>query len=170
MQDKKQDKYLWGPAILEDRNEIVSRADQKIEYDGTAASLEGLSFGGIVGRRYLGLMEAMERKEIIREDSWGEVQNIKKLLKKRIEVTTMPKSMLDYFMKNMQLQTKLYISTTPISSYTRHLLVTKQLQVEHGFLSKFVESLSNNSEWQDILRKYKFYSRIDASQGDVSIK
>ena len=51
MGDDARNKYLWGPAIITDRNEVVSRANKRIEFDGTAESLKGLVFGGLLGRR-----------------------------------------------------------------------------------------------------------------------
>lgn len=69
MGDDARNKYLWGPAIITDRNEIISRVNQKIEFVGTAESLKGLVFGGLLGRQYSGLMKTMERNDIIRVNS-----------------------------------------------------------------------------------------------------
>lgn len=147
-------KYLWGPVILTDRNEIISGTDRRVEFDGSAGSLKGLLFGGLLGRRYPGLMVAMERKEIIRVNARTEVQNLKKILHQRIDVTTMPQSQLGYHIKNMQLDGQLHLSETPLFSYSRHLLVTKKLQSEYAFITAFTKGLSGNNAWRIILQKY----------------
>lgn len=156
MGDGERTKYFWGPVIMPDRNEIVSRADRKVVFDGTAASLKGLRFGGVLGRRYPLLKDAMERGEIYRENSHGEEQNIRKLLAGRIDATTIPKPVLHHFVKTMGLEGRLYVSPTPITVYTRHLLVTKGLRAEHEFLSRFVRDISDNAEWRRIMKKYGY--------------
>ncbi len=154
MKDKIKNKYLWGPPIVLDRNEIISRIDKKIDFDGTPESLYGLTFGAVFGRHYKGLMGAMENKFILRENVATHDKNLTKILLGRVHVTTMPASMLEYFINNMELKGKLYKSLIPLSSYTRHIMATQGLQAEHEFLSQFVLSLSSNPEWKEIRTKY----------------
>lgn len=157
MSDMEQSKYLWGPILMNDQNEIVSQFNRKINYDGTAGSLKGLRFGGVLGRKYdVFLEEAMEKGEINRMDTNGEKQNIQKLLLGRIDVTTIPQVVLKYFVKNMEIERKLYVSPQPRNIFTRHILVTKELEAEHKFLAKFVQGLSKNIEWQKVLNQYGF--------------
>lgn len=83
-----------------------------------------------------------------------EVLNLKKLLHERIDVTTLPKSQLSYYIKSMQLDGQLYVSSMPLISYGRHILVTKKLQAEYKFISQFSRGLSKNVDWDIILKKY----------------
>lgn len=156
MGDKEKTKYLWGPILMHDQNEIVSRADRKIDFDGTAESLKGLTFGGVLGRRYPEFEEAMKRGDIKRDDAHGEEQSLRKLLAGRIDVTTIPKPVLHYFIQSMKLEGKLYVSPTPRSTYTRHLLITKGLQAEHEFLTRFVQESSDTAKWQEMMAKYGY--------------
>lgn len=156
MKDKEKTKYLWGPSIMSDRNEIVSLVNNSVEYNGSAESLYGMSFGGILGRQYVGLMQAIKKGQITRTDARSEEQNIQRLLNNNIDVTTMPRSMLNYFIQEMELEEKLYKSSIPMSEYTRHILVTKELNQVHYFLVSFVENLKNNPQWNDISKKYGF--------------
>jgi len=157
MQDVDQSKYLWGPILMHDRNEIISLSNRKINYDGTAQSLTGLKFGGVLGRSYdVFLEKAMAQGEIRRTDTNTEKQNIQKLLRERIDVTTMPQVVLQHLIKNMNIAGKLYVSPQPRNVFTRHILATKQLKQEHEFLVKFVQDLSSNAQWQKILNQYGF--------------
>jgi len=157
MQEKDQSKYLWGPILMHDRNEIVSLSSRRISYDGTAQSLSGLRFGGVLGRNYDAFLEkAMAQGEIHRSDTNTEKQNIQKLLRERIDVTTMPQVVLQHLIKNMNIAGKLYVSPQPRNIFTRHILATKQLKQEHEFLSKFVQGLSSNAQWQEFLNQYGF--------------
>ncbi|MDM8549450.1 transporter substrate-binding domain-containing protein [Desulfobacterales bacterium HSG2] len=154
MKDIKKEKYLWTPTFLTDRNEVISRADRKIVFNG-ADSLKGLKLGGILGRKYHGLEEAFVRGDIIREDVRYERQNLKKVISGRIDVTTQPMTVAKYLIRDMGLKGKFFFSPTPLHSSTRHILVTGQLGDVHEFLSEFVRNLSDNSEWKNIVRRYE---------------
>ena len=99
-------------------------------------------------------MEAMERNDIIRVNAGTEEQNIKKLLHNRVDVTTLSKSKLNQHIGNMQLEGQLHISKVPLSSYTRHLLVTRNLKSEFTFISEFSADLAENVRWKVLLKKY----------------
>jgi len=81
-------------------------------------------------------------------------QNIRKLLHDRIDVTTISKSKLDKKVGDMQLKGRLHISKIPLSSYTRHILITRNLHPEFKFISRFCKGLEKSIRWKIILEKY----------------
>lgn len=157
MGDPEQKRYLWTPPILSDRNEVISRmSGQKpvrVIFDGPA-SLGGMRLGGVLGRKYKGLEEAIARGDILREDARGADHNLKKLLFGRIDIMSAPGTMLHYLVREMALEDKIFFSPNPLFSHTRHLLVTKKLEEVHGFLDGIVAALPENARWQAIKEKY----------------
>lgn len=154
MNDQNRTKYLWTSSIMTDRNEVISHKDNPIQFDGTAESLHGLTLGGIHGRVYKGLMASIKNGAITRVDVNYEEQNIHKLELQRINVMTIPQSMLNYFYVKDSLHNFIYISPTPFSSYTRHILVPQHEKKLHSHLDAFVKNLNDNKEWLIIKKKY----------------
>jgi polar amino acid transport system substrate-binding protein len=157
MGDKDKTKYLWSPALLSDRNEIVSRAfgkpPNRIEYSGPA-SLEGAVFGGELGRRYKGLEASFADGSIIRRNARREQQNLDMLVLGRIDVTSGSASTIRYQVNQKGLKDKLYFSPQPLFSYTRHFLIAPQLAPLSPFLSRFVTQLQQDPDWTRIKKRY----------------
>lgn len=159
MEDILRTKYLWTPSFLADTNEIISRADRKIEYDGKLSSLEGLIFGGVLGHNYP-LTEAVNSGKIIRVDCLNHTKNIEKILRNRIDFTILLGSTLNYLTEKLRLDGLVHISSIPLGPYTRHLLVTKGLQEKHGYLSDLIQALNNDDVWKRTLAKYGLKSQL----------
>lgn len=157
MGDKQKNKYLWSQKILSDQNEIVSRVEGKkpikINFDG-AKSLQGFIFGATSGRKYKGLESAIKKGDIIRQDARKEEQNLNLILRERIDFTSAAATVLRYKVKELGLQDKLHFSKTPMSSYTRHMLITKKLSHIKPLIDQFIDSLDGNSQWQSIKEIY----------------
>ncbi|WP_348650704.1 transporter substrate-binding domain-containing protein [Thalassomonas sp. RHCl1] len=154
MDDRAQTKYFWGPEIMADSNAIISPRKHPIVYDGTAKSLRGLVFAGVRGHYYVGLEADMRENRIHRIDTKSEAASIKSMLAGRVDVTSMPASTLKYFMKSMSLAGQIYTSPRPLMPYSRHIMLTKSLLVEHKLLQKQVLALKSNPDWKAILIKY----------------
>ncbi len=157
MQDKAKTKYLWTSSILSDRNEIASRMSGKspnrIVYSDIH-SLKGLVLGGVTGRRYPGIDEAVKLGEIVRFNVTGEDQNLKKLVSGRIDFMTSPHSMLKYLIRKLDLENQVYFSPTPLFTSTRHFMVTRDLIEEYEFLDNFTLGADSDPDWINIKRKY----------------
>lgn len=142
MQDKAKTKCLWTSKILTDRNEIVSRIsgkDPKQIIYNNVESLKGMVLGGVIGRRYKGIDDAVKNGEIERIDVVGEDQNLKKLLAGRIDFITAPESMLKYLIQELNLEGQLYFSPNPLFTYTRHFMVTRDLKDLYEFMENFTK-------------------------------
>lgn len=157
MGDKGKSKYLWSDAVLTDRNEIASRAQgqtpNRINYDNVDL-LKGLTFGGVTGRIYKGLEDSFKSGEIKRQDVREEEQNLDLLLHGRIDITSMAASVLNYKLQVKGIQDQIYLSPTPLISYTRHFLITRHFANLEPYINQFISSLKDNPEWHQIKQKY----------------
>lgn len=155
--DKDKQKYYWTPMLLTDQNDIISSRLRKVQYTG-ADSLKGLVFGGVLGRRYYGLEEAFKGGDILRYDVTDENAVLKLVLGGRVDVTSMPHSMVSWLVNTMPRGRQLFISPQPLFSFSRHIMLTEQLAYMHPGLSRFVTTLAHNSQWRDLLMKYQLTS------------
>lgn len=150
-------KFFWTTKILEDQNEIVSRASGKapnrVNYVDIN-SLAGMKIGGVLGRQYRGIDDAVNRGEIIREDVLGEDQNLKKLVAGKIDFLTAPRSMLKFVARELKLDDHIYFSPTPLFSYTRHFMVTRELGDVFDFMENFSKDADKDDHWTALKEKY----------------
>lgn len=157
MDDKDKSRYLWSLPILSDRNEIVSRRHgappTEINFSGVQ-SLKGMVFGGLTGRRYKGLEEAFSRGDITRRNVRNEEQNLALLMRDRIDVTSIPATIIRYKVKVTGLENSIYFSPRPHFSYTRHLMITKQLRDIEPLINEFILSLDKNADWYSVKANY----------------
>lgn len=145
------ERYFWSKRIFIDRNEVLSSSSNKIEFHGVE-SLKGKYFGAIRGRKYQGIDPLLESEEIIPVYVNSEKQALRMLASKRIDVTTQPRSMSKALIKEMGLGDKIYFSQEPLFSYSRHVLVTKELKEVYLFLLGFMANLDENKQWQAQLK------------------
>lgn len=157
MQDSEKTKYLWSLPIIRDSNEIISRKHGtlpvKIDFNG-AESLKGMVFGGLIGRHYKGLESAFDNGDIIRRNVRNEEQNLALLLRDRIDVLSSAATVIRYKARVAGLENQIYYSPQPMFSYTRHLLITKDLNKLEPLINGFIQSLEQNPAWKSIKIKY----------------
>lgn len=146
-------KYLWTPSILTDHNEIISSMENKIFYEGPD-SLNGLKFGAVRGRKYKNLETKFAVGEIHRYDINKENQVLGMILHQRVHVTSQPHTIAVSLIRKMGLENKIFFSPKPLFSFSRHIMITKELPIAHSFLSHFALNLDSNEEWKQIMKKY----------------
>ena len=147
------EKYLWSAPLLHDRNEIISSIESPVQYSGPQ-SLEGKSFAAIRGRKYAGLEALMAQNKIHRKFVYNEGSVLMLIHSGRVKTSSMARTLLMPHIKKHQLQGKIFISKTPLFSFTRHIMTSKSLPDVHAFIEGVVEGLEKNIKWQAILKKY----------------
>lgn len=153
-EDPQNKRYQWTPALLHDQQEFVSRAEQPFDYHGPE-SLHGRILGGVLGHRYAGIQAHIDQGLIHREDVLIEEQNLNKLLSKRLDVILIPRSTARFYRLRRDLSSKLHFSVTPLSRYSRQLLLQPSLAPEvSAFLQNVVTTLPQNPDWQRLLKSY----------------
>lgn len=146
--------YQWTPALLHDQQEFVSRSERPFDYSGPE-SLHGRILGGVLGHRYAGIQAHIDQGLIQREDVLIEEQNLNKLLSKRLDVILMPRSTARFYGLRRDLGDQLHFSATPLSRYSRQLLLQPSLAPEvRAFVQEVVAALPQNPDWQALLKSY----------------
>jgi polar amino acid transport system substrate-binding protein len=138
--------------ILDDSNSIISLIEHKVEYS-KPESLIGLKLGGMLGHKYVGIDDLVQKALITRIDGTKERDNIFKLIKKRVDVILLPTSTAQYFISKDEIISKhaseLYIAPTKHQEYRRNFMVPKT-RVD---ITKFLESVDLSSDsWKTQLR------------------
>jgi len=152
MTDENYIQYLWTPAILFDQNEVISLVENKVNYKDPE-SIIGLKFGAVRGRDFKPLNPYFISKAIKRIDVNREEQILKLLIKGRIDVTSLPRTSINYLCQSLGLKGKLYFLPQYLYSFSRHIIVTPSLEKVHLALLKVVSKLNENLRWQSILKK-----------------
>ncbi|WP_421903318.1 substrate-binding periplasmic protein [Maridesulfovibrio sp.] len=155
MKEQGKAKFVWSPPILHDRNEIVSRRDNPVDYLGPK-SVYGLTMAGVFGHKYKGLDEAIAQGKITRKDAASMDLNLRTVVENRgKDFTTIPNSVLGYLLHKYNYEDRVYISPAPLTKYTRHILLNNPDPRLKKFIFDFTSTLENNKEWKKIKDKYK---------------
>lgn len=154
MNDDSNTQYLWTPAILFDQNEVVSSVENKVNYKNPD-SLIGLKFGAVRGRGFKPLNSHFTSNKIKRVDVNREEQLLKLLIKGRIDITSLPRTSVNYLCQSLDFKGKLYFSPMHLYSFSRHIMITPRLDNVHSELLNVVNKLNTNLGWQAILKKYQ---------------
>lgn len=154
--DTSEEKYRWCSAILmNDANALISRRDKKVNYTGPE-SLDGLTFGGVRAHVYAGLDDYIaETKRLRRVDAENHVDNFRKLVKRRIDVTIMPRSGADYLIKREKLEEYTYISPTPHSKYARRLIIIGDSRDLLQIIEGVTGEMSHDPVWLKEVERYR---------------
>lgn len=144
---------VWSGPLFRDQNGVLFSGLAEQEYAGPE-SLYGKRLGGVIGRRYKGLDEAVAKGRIIRHDALSEEINVLKLAERRIDVMTAPESVLRYLVAHLGVEDKVHFSSAPLFRYTRHILISNISPEARAFLIKFVQDLPGNPGWIKLKEKY----------------
>ena len=97
----------------------------------------------------------IDRGLIQREDVHSDLQNLKKLLSRRIDVALMPRSSRLFYGLTEVPEAQLYVSPSPLYVFDRHVLMTASLPAETTqFVQQLIADLPHSARWQTLLRRY----------------
>ncbi|MBF0208176.1 MAG: hypothetical protein HQK53_14960, partial [Oligoflexia bacterium] len=131
--DKDKTKYYWTNGFLKDEDVVVSSITRPFEYTGPD-SAKGKIWGTVRGLYYFGLEELSQKKEITKEETATELQNLEKLNFNRIDFTVMSRSTLDYYERIKHWRKNFAISKVPHDIFERHVLIPKNKQKLYEFM------------------------------------
>lgn len=145
--------FTWSGPLFEDQNGVLFSGLAERNYQGPEC-LYGLRLGGVVGRRYKGLDEAIASGRIQRHDALNEEVNVRKLAERRIDVMTAPESILRYLVNHLDVADKVHFSSVPLFRYQRQILVGDVPDDVRDFLLEFVRTLPDNPDWHALRERY----------------
>ena len=140
-------RYLWTPAVLWDKNLVVSTDAKKVEYTGPA-SLFGLKLAGVKGYAYPALTEAVTAGKLERVDNATEIASLGVLGAHKVDVAIVSEWTLLYMRFRGDLANDIYESNKPFSEYERCILVPPSQKALHEHLSKLLADVRKNDGWQ----------------------
>lgn len=154
--DEAEQKYMWTkPFVMMDGNAIISHVDLSLHYNGPE-SFDGLVFGGVRGHIYAGIDKYIASTgKTKRVDAEGHLDNFRKLVKGRVDVTITPISAAEYFIENEGLQDQLFISPTPHSRFKRRVIVVDRREEVLEFIEKTIFAMAIDDKWQEIVSAYR---------------
>lgn len=151
--DADRKKYRWTAPVIQDRNEVISHADKKLEFTGPE-SLFGLKLGTTRGHKYKNLDAHIQSGEIKGEEAVKEEANLKKLIAGRIDATIMPTSGAAYLINRDGLHGKLYMSSAPHQEYARHILIRAKDKNTEEKIANAINRAMSSDGWKALLEKY----------------
>jgi polar amino acid transport system substrate-binding protein len=151
--DKAETKFLWTEGVYQDQDEVVSLAQNPIEYTGPK-SLVGKVLGGVRGFYYYGISEKVSEGLISRHDTIGEYELLQMIMLKRVDVGIVSRSTLQYLIKAKNLQNKFYLSKQPHDKYHRRILIPHDKRAIYDEITPIIDQMSDDSYWLQILEKY----------------
>ncbi len=152
--DPKEEKYYWTAPIMRDRDEVVSRQETRFEYNGPE-SLIGKTVGLSLGYYYFGVDELVAKGKVTREDTDGELQNLQKLLRGRVDVIIISRSTLDYYMKHNNEHRSFYISGRPHDVFDRRVLIPKHRKDIYDQIAPIVAKMDSDPLWISMMAGYR---------------
>jgi polar amino acid transport system substrate-binding protein len=143
------ERYRWSSPLMHDRNGVLSGAALRLDYSGVEA-VRGLILGGVYGRRYQQLDEAVERGVLRREDAPSVYQNVQKLAGGRVDFIIAPESVLRCLVRELGLSDRVYFSPRPHAAYTRHIMLAAPEAGLEEFIEQFIAGLPRNPRWKEL--------------------
>ncbi|WP_027859379.1 type 2 periplasmic-binding domain-containing protein [Marinobacterium jannaschii] len=119
------DNYLWHE-LYAGSSSVLSHIDNPVDYQGPD-SLQGKTFAGMRGHRYLGIDPLVSEGKIRRLDGNKERDNLMKILMKRVDATILPTSTINYFLRYDAVikaeSEKLLISDIKHQQFSRYIML-----------------------------------------------
>lgn len=144
---------LWTSAYFKGANVVVSRQDNKIEYDGLA-SLSGYKILKVSGGVQKEIDDYIEQGNISLVEAASFEKIFKMLAHQRADFISVPLSMAYYMIPQLELEESLYVSGNMVEQYTRHFLVLNEHKELHGFLNNIAKHMIRDPIWIRSLKKF----------------
>ncbi|WP_397535494.1 substrate-binding periplasmic protein [Roseateles sp.] len=153
--DESESRFLWSPPLLADTDLVLSLKSRAVEFNGPA-SLRGLTLGGVAGHRYADVEAMIEAGELTREDTINTEQNLRKLLRGRVDVVFLAASGLPWWQQQLpEMAANLYIARQPRNSYLRRALISRALpKPTQVRLMSVLTALRDERSWLARLEPY----------------
>lgn len=153
-EDANETKYQWTHGYTQEANCLLSSIETPFEYKGPE-SLKGHTLGGLVGYRYLGLDELIDSGDIKRVNVSHAMENIKKLMAKRVDVTLLTQSTARYLITEMKLKNQIHFSNSNHQDFTYRMMMNSLSGELQNRLMKISKEMLTDQAWLSRLSKYR---------------
>lgn len=153
--DESESRFLWSPPLLADTDLVLSLKSRPVEFN-SPSSLRGLKLGGVAGHRYPDVEAMIDAGELTREDAINTEQNLRKLLRGRVDVIFLSASGLPWWQQQLpEMAASLHIAKQPRNSYLRRALISRALpKPMQDRLLTVLAGLREQRAWQTRLAHY----------------
>ncbi len=139
---------LWTPAILWDRNLVVSLDAKKVEYAGPE-SMAGLRLAGVGGYAYPALTDAVKAGRIQRVDFGSEILALQAVAGGKADATIVSEWTLMYAQLRLDIPGNFYQSNKSFLEFERVILVPPARKELYEHLTKLLTDVRKNAGWQE---------------------
>ncbi len=146
--------YLRSAALLDDRQELLSRRDHPVEYRGPG-SLNQITLGGMLGHSYPFIQADIDAGHIRMHRVQNESALLKMLLARRLDAVTMAATSARYLAHiSPQAQANLHYSHASLGSFTRQLMFQAGMQAERDAINPVLRAMADDPAWRATLARY----------------
>lgn len=146
--------YLRTDALLDDRQELLSRKENAVDYSGED-SLTGLRLGGMRGHSYPFIQAGIDAGRITVLRAQSEAALMKMLMLKRLDAVTMASTSARYLAKLYpEAQTGVHYSPNNLGRFTRQLMFQVGMQAERDAVNRVVRGMAGDPAWRATLARY----------------
>lgn len=147
-------RFLWSRPLLFDRQLLVSRPDNPIEYTGPG-SLNGKVLGGMLGHVYPAIQSDIDTGKIRVERLVSESSLIAMLKAKRVDAFTISEVMLQPLLQETPGHAiSLHYSRKDFGAFTRNLLYQKGMEELRRDIDAVILAMPSDPNWTAALSTY----------------
>jgi polar amino acid transport system substrate-binding protein len=146
--------YPRSEALLDDRQELLSRRDHPVDYHG-AGSLDGVRLGGMRGHSYPFIQSDIDAGRVQVHRAQSEPALLKMLMVKRLDAVTMASTSARYLARTLpDTQATLHYSPNHLGRFTRQLMFQRGMEAERDDFNPVVRAMAADPAWQAMLARY----------------
>jgi|GEM_PF-3365139 len=143
-----QKKSLWTPPILFDKNMVVSLSSKRVDY-ATPASMHGHRVAVVKSWFYPEQEDSFLSGKASRVDFDSETLALKGVAAGKADVAIVSEWTFLYEQIRGDLQGDFFTANTPVSTFTRSILVPASLKGLHEDLIRILADVRKNAGWQE---------------------
>ena len=148
--DPERQRFLWSSALMSDRNVLVSRQVDRLQFP-VQGPARPLRLGGINGHFYADLEPLIQRGQLLREDAQNDLSNVLKLQYERVDMVVLQASSLAYLRTQVgDFDQWASVSPTLQPSYQRYLFTSTANPQLMVFLQQALVQLAQAPEWAEL--------------------
>ena len=145
--------YFWTKPIFVDKDLVVLPAIHHFDYQAPD-TLKGKTVGIVRGYQDPMFDALITTGNMTRYDTQDESSGLQMVSNNRLDAIVIAYSALGFLAAELKLSDKIYVSSVPVNSYERRILVSKRNPQLKTALDVVIAGMSKDPAWKLILKKY----------------